>query len=52
LTTEAIARAGGGDRRVAAVAAFLQAGVPLAVYALAFLAPRLLNGRRAGGAPT
>lgn len=51
LTTEAIARAGGGDRRVAAVAAFLQAGVPLAVYALALLAPRMFSHRRAGGAP-
>ncbi len=51
LTTEAIARAEGGDRRVAAVAAFLQAGVPLAAYALAFLAPRMFSGRRGGGAP-
>lgn len=40
LTTEAISRAGGGDRRVAAVAAFAQAAIPLFVFALAFLAPR------------
>ena len=40
LTTEALSRASGGDRRVAAVAAFLQAAVPLVAFALAALAPR------------
>ncbi len=39
LTTEAIARASGGDRRFVAVAAFLQAAIPVLVYLWALLAP-------------
>jgi len=46
LTTEALSRSSGGDRRVAAVAAFLQAAVPLIAFALAALAPRRLGTPR------
>ena len=46
LTTEALSRASGGDRRVVAVAAFLQAAVPLIAFSLAALAPRRLDKRR------
>lgn len=46
LTTEALSRASGGDRRVAAVAAFLQATVPLFAFALAALAPRRVSRPR------
>nr|WP_235913569.1 ABC transporter permease subunit [Pseudoroseomonas coralli] len=48
LTTEALALASGGDRRVLGVFAALQAGIPLACYALALLLPRWLWRRRAG----
>ena len=51
LTTEAVSLAGGGDRRVIGVYAFLQAALPLAVFALAIAVPawrsrhrRLLRG--------
>jgi putative thiamine transport system permease protein len=46
LTTEALSRASGGDRRVAAVAAFLQAAVPLIIFAIAALAPRRIGKTR------
>ena len=42
LTTEALALASGGDRRVAAIAGFLQALLPMAVYLAALMAPRLV----------
>lgn len=51
LTTEAVSLAGGGDRRVIGVYAFLQAALPLAFFALAIAVPawryrhrRLLRG--------
>jgi putative thiamine transport system permease protein len=40
LTTEAVTLAAGGDRRIVAVYAVLQAAVPLVVYALAIAVPR------------
>jgi putative thiamine transport system permease protein len=46
LTTEALSRASGGDRRVAAVAAFLQAAVPLIAFGLDALTPRRLGSPR------
>jgi len=51
LTTEAVALAGGADRRVIGVYAFLQALLPLAVFAIALTLPvrgkvRLMGGRR------
>ncbi|MGD0642312.1 MAG: ABC transporter permease [Roseiarcus sp.] len=47
LTTEALALASGGDRRVAAIAGFLQALLPMVVYLAALMAPRLVYaGRR------
>jgi putative thiamine transport system permease protein len=39
LTTEAVALAGGSDRRILGVYAFLQAALPLAAFALAVLVP-------------
>jgi len=48
LTTEALALASGGDRRVLGVFATLQAAIPLACYALALLLPRWLWRHRAG----
>jgi putative thiamine transport system permease protein len=46
LTTEALALASGGDRRVAAIAGFLQALLPMAVYLAALMAPRLVYANR------
>lgn len=48
LTTEAVALASGGDRRVAGVFAFLQAALPVAVYALALGLPWLVFANRRG----
>lgn len=46
LTTEAVALAGGADRRVMGVFAFLQALLPLAAFALALAVPAWLFRRR------
>ena len=46
LTTEAVALAGGADRRVMGVFAFLQALLPLAGFALALAVPAWLFRRR------
>ncbi len=46
LTTEAVALAGGADRRVMGVFAFLQAILPLAGFALALGVPAWLDRRR------
>ncbi len=46
LTTEAVALAGGADRRVMGVFAFLQAALPLAGFALALAVPAWLYRRR------
>ena len=46
LTTEAVALAGGADRRVMGVFAFLQALLPLAGFALALAIPAWLYRRR------
>lgn len=46
LTTEAVALVSGSDRRVVGVYAALQAGLPLAAYALAFLVPAALHRER------
>lgn len=48
LTTEAVTLSSGGDRRVIAVYAFIQAGLPLAVYAAALAAPAILYRNRKG----
>ncbi len=48
LTTEAVARSSGGDRRLVAVFASLQAFLPLVVYGLAFLLPAMIYARRRG----
>jgi putative thiamine transport system permease protein len=48
LTTEAVALAAGGDRRVLGVFAMAQAAIPLAAFALALILPRLLWRNRAG----
>lgn len=48
LTTEAVTLASGGDRRVVAVYAFIQAALPLAVYAVALAGPALIHRRRKG----
>ena len=48
LTTEAVALASGGDRRVTAVYAALQSLVPLGAFALAFLVPVILHRNRRG----
>ena len=46
LTTEAVTLSSGSDRRVTGVYASLQAGLPLAAYAIAFLIPALLHRNR------
>ena len=48
LTTEALALAGGGDRRLAAAAGLAQALLPLLVYGAALLTPRLVHANRRG----
>lgn len=48
LTTEAVALAGGGDRRVLAVYAFLQALLPLLGFLVAFALPAWLFRHRNG----
>ncbi|MEH6719209.1 MAG: ABC transporter permease [Aurantimonas endophytica] len=48
ITTEAVALAAGGDRRVIGVYALLQTLLPFALFALAALVPALLAGRRRG----
>jgi len=48
LTTEALALAAGGDRRVLGVFATLQAAIPLGCYVLALQLPRWVWRRRAG----
>lgn len=45
LTTEAVTLASAADRRVTGVYASLQAGLPLAAYALAFIIPALRRQR-------
>jgi putative thiamine transport system permease protein len=45
LTTEAVSLAGGGDRRVIGVYAFLQAALPLLFFALAIALPAWRHGR-------
>lgn len=45
LTTEAVTLAAAADRRVTGVYASLQAGLPLAAYAIAFLIPALRQRR-------
>jgi putative thiamine transport system permease protein len=47
LTTEAVTLASGGDRRVSAVYAFLQAAVPLVVFLAAVLLPAWVHRNRA-----
>lgn len=54
LTTEAVALASGGDRRIAGVHAVLQAALPLLAYGAALLLPALAQRHRralAGAAP-
>ena len=48
LTTEALALAGGGDRRLAALLGLAQTAAPLALYAAAFALPRLVHAGRRG----
>lgn len=48
LTTEAVALASGGDRRVIAVYALMQTAAALAPFVIALLVPRLLWRGRAG----
>lgn len=48
LTTEAVTLSSGADRRIIGVYAFLQAALPLLVYAAALGAPALLFARRKG----
>jgi putative thiamine transport system permease protein len=48
LTTEALALAGGGDRRLSAMLGLVQAVAPLAVYGAAFALPRIAFGQRRG----
>jgi len=48
VTTEAVALAAGGNRRIVGVLAVLQAGLPLVAFALAIGVPRLVHGRRRG----
>jgi putative thiamine transport system permease protein len=48
LTTEAVAIASGSDRRAMAVYALIQQGLPLIIYALALLAPKILYYNRKG----
>ncbi len=46
LTTEALALAGGGDRRLSAALGLAQTAVPLAAYGLALALPRIAFARR------
>ena len=48
LTTEALALAGGGDRRLSAILGLMQALVPFAFYAAALAMPRIVFARRRG----
>ena len=48
LTTEAVTLSSGGDRRVIGVYAFIQALLPLAVYAIALALPALIYRNRKG----
>ncbi|MBB4286223.1 ABC transporter permease [Roseospira goensis] len=48
LTTEAVALSAGGDRRVIGVHVFLQAALPLLVFAVALAVPRWLSRHRRG----
>ncbi len=48
LTTEAVTLSSSSDRRVTGVYATLQAGLPFAAYAAAFLIPALLHRNRRG----
>jgi putative thiamine transport system permease protein len=48
LTTEAVALASGGDRRVIGVYAFLQMTLPLVGFVIASLIPALLFAKRSG----
>jgi putative thiamine transport system permease protein len=48
LATEAVAANAGADRRLAGVYAFLQAALPLAVFALTLGLPRLVYRKRRG----
>jgi putative thiamine transport system permease protein len=48
VTTEAVALAAGGNRRIVGVLATLQAGLPLLVFALAVALPALAHRRRRG----
>lgn len=48
ITTEAVALAAGGDRRVVGAYALLQAALPFLAFALAAAIPALLYRRRAG----
>jgi len=48
LTTEALALAGGGDRRLSALFGLAQAAAPLAVYGAAFALPRIAFAHRRG----
>jgi putative thiamine transport system permease protein len=48
LTTEAVTLAGGSDRRIVGVYAFLQSAMPLLVYGTALAVPALLYRRRRG----
>ena len=48
LTTEAVAIASGSDRRALAVYALIQQALPLLIYALALVAPKILYYNRKG----
>jgi putative thiamine transport system permease protein len=48
LTTEALALAAGGDRRLSAIVGLAQAFVPLAFYLVALATPCLVYARRKG----
>ncbi len=48
LTTEAVSMASGSDRRALAVYALLQQALPLIIYALALMAPKILYYNRKG----
>jgi putative thiamine transport system permease protein len=48
LTTEALALAGGGDRRLSAILGLMQAILPFAFYVAALAIPRLVFARRRG----
>jgi len=50
VTTEAVALAAGGNRRIVGVLAVLQAALPLVAFALAIGVPRLVHGGRRGRA--